>query len=87
MGHPNRLPILIALEERPRTAKELVDDLGLRPDPVRFAIRQLRKADLVDVVGQRPIANNLVGLVYGTPRTGWSTILRAVEHVAASAPR
>jgi hypothetical protein len=87
LSHPNRLPILIALEARPRTAEELVTDLALGPNPVRFAITQLRKAELVDVVAQRSNANNLVSLVYGTPLTGWAHILEAVKHVAASASR
>lgn len=87
MGHPNRLPILIALDERPRTAQELVTDLDLQPHPVRFAITQLRKAELVDVVDQRKTANNLVSLVYGTPLTGWANVLDAFTQVAANASR
>jgi predicted transcriptional regulator len=87
MSHPNRLPILIALEARPRTAKELVDDLGLKPDPVRHAIKQLAAANLIEVVvEQRTATKNLVGLVYGTRLTGWSEIFSAVHRVAASAP-
>jgi predicted transcriptional regulator len=87
MSHPNRLPILIALEARPRTAKELVDELGLKPDPVRHAIKQLVTANLIEVVAeQRTGTKNLVGLVYGTRLTGWAAILSAVHRVAANAP-
>jgi DNA-binding transcriptional ArsR family regulator len=84
LAHPNRLPILVALEERPRTVQELVDDLGLRPDPVKHALKQLRSAELVDVVETRGTTNNLVGFVYGTTLTGWSTVVDALAAVAAT---
>ena len=84
LGHPNRLVILMALEERPRSLQELVADLGLTNDPVRHALRHLSAAGLIEVVEERSTAPNLKANVYGTTRTGWSTILDAVTSVAAS---
>jgi DNA-binding transcriptional ArsR family regulator len=84
LGHPNRLLILIALEERPRSLQELIADLGLKPDPARHAIKQLRAAGLIHVAEERRTHGNLVGHVYGTPCHGWSQILDAVAAVAAS---
>ncbi len=84
LGHPNRLPILIALEERPRTLRELIADLGLKPDPARHAINQLTAADLIYVAEERRALGNLVGYVYGTRCLGWSQVMDAIAAVAAS---
>jgi DNA-binding transcriptional ArsR family regulator len=86
LGHPNRLPILIALEERPRTFQELVGTLDLKTDPARHAIKQLRAAGLVEIVAERQTARSLVSFVYGTPYSGWSEILDTVAGVADSRP-
>jgi predicted ArsR family transcriptional regulator len=84
LGHPNRLVILMALEERPRSLGELVGDLGLQNDPVRHALRHLSAAGLIEVVEERETAPNLTSHIYGTTRAGWSTIRDAVTKVAAS---
>jgi DNA-binding transcriptional ArsR family regulator len=86
LGHPNRLPILLALEEHPRTFQELVEALNLKPHPARHAITQLRTAGLVHIVDQRPTAHNLVGFVYGTPFSGWADVLSTIIAVANSRP-
>jgi hypothetical protein len=85
LTHPNRLPLLIALEDRPRTLQELVHDLQMEPEPVKYALKQLRAAGLIEVFDTRSTIHNLVGFVYGTPLTGWSQILDAVTAVAATA--
>jgi DNA-binding transcriptional ArsR family regulator len=85
LDHPSRLPILLALEQHPQTAHELVDELGLGADQVQFAIRRLRGSGLVTVVERRATTYNLVANVYGTPLTGWTAILDAVAAVAGSA--
>jgi DNA-binding transcriptional ArsR family regulator len=85
LDHPSRLPILLALEQCPRTAHELIDDLELGADRVHFAIKRLRASGLVTVVERRSTTYNLVANVYGTPFKGWATILEAVAAVAGSA--
>lgn len=84
LGHPNRLLILIALEERPRTLQELIANLGLKPDPARHAIKQLSAAELVYVAEERRALGNFVGHVYGTSCRGWSQVMDAVAAVAGS---
>ncbi len=45
--------ILLALEQSPRTAREIVDDLGLDPDAVQYALRRLRTCGAIAVVDSR----------------------------------
>jgi DNA-binding transcriptional ArsR family regulator len=87
LHHHSRLPILLALEQRPRTAQELAVDLGLTPDQVQFAIKLLRRSGLVTVLDSRPTTHNLLANVYATPFTGWSDVLASLSAVAASARR
>jgi DNA-binding transcriptional ArsR family regulator len=83
LGHPNRLPILIALEAEPRTISELVDATGIGREPVKHAIKILAAAGLVEV--KESIQDkNLVRHVYSTPGRGWRTILDALTTVSES---
>jgi predicted ArsR family transcriptional regulator len=84
LAHPNRLPILVALEQRPRSVQELADDLGLKLEPVKHAMKQLSSAELVEVVDTRGTANNLVTYIYGTSLRGWSSVVDALAAVAAT---
>lgn len=85
LGYPNRLRILIALEERPRGATELATDLGLDGEQVRWAVRKLHAAELVDVVGHEPNTHNIVNAIYGTRHRRWKGVLRALDVVGRSA--
>lgn len=80
--HDNRLPILIALEERPRGATELAHDLGLDIDPVQWALKTLRKAGLVVVQEQGVTSNNSKFGIYATTNCGWTAVVDAVALVA-----
>jgi DNA-binding transcriptional ArsR family regulator len=79
--HDNRLPILIALEERPRGATELADDLELDIDPVQWALKTLRKAGLVAVQEQGITSNNNKFGIYATTNRGWTGVLDALALV------
>jgi DNA-binding transcriptional ArsR family regulator len=87
LDNPSRLPILLALEQRPCTARELEEALGLGPDRLQFALKLLRRSGLVTVVDRRKTTRNLVANVYDTPLKGWAGILKAVAAVAASGRR
>jgi DNA-binding PadR family transcriptional regulator len=87
LAHPIRLPILLALEQRPRTQNELVADLQDPGDQeissatVKFALSQLRGAGLIEVVDERPTSTTLRAWVYATSRPGWRRLLKALESV------
>lgn len=82
LGSPRRFLILLALEQHPRTAVELQDDLGLGKDAVHYALKRLRRRGLVEVIGMRKSSEKLAGRVYGTTRKGWAQILASVAAVA-----
>ena len=84
LGHPNRLPILIALESEPRTISELVEVTGVGREPVKHAIKILTAARLVSTVEPPRVAANLVSFRYGTRLRGWASILEAVRRVVES---
>jgi DNA-binding transcriptional ArsR family regulator len=87
LAHPNRLPILIALEERPRSASELAADLDLDPEQVRWALRKLQAAELVDVIDRQPNTFNLVSAIYGARHRRWKGVLKALAAVGRSPQR
>lgn len=80
--HDNRLPILIALEERPRGATELAHDLGLAIDAVQWALKTLRKAGLVVVQEHGITSNNSKFGIYATTNRGWTGVVDALALVA-----
>jgi predicted transcriptional regulator len=84
LKHHSRLPILMALEKHPRTAKQLCTDLGLDMDGVQHALRLLGRSGLVAEVDAVATTYNLTAIVYCTPLRGWSTILEAASAVADS---
>ncbi|HMJ36090.1 MAG TPA: winged helix-turn-helix domain-containing protein [Baekduia sp.] len=86
LGHPVRLPILLALEERPRSATELARDLDQPFDRVNHALRALAAAGVVELIRHEPVADrtNLVRRVYASRYRGWNTLVAALEDIASS---
>jgi DNA-binding transcriptional ArsR family regulator len=86
LRHPVRLPILLALEERPRSASELADDLGEAFDRVNHAMRALSAAGMIELVRQEPAeaAPNLLRRVYGSRYRGWHTLVETLEAIVAT---
>jgi DNA-binding transcriptional ArsR family regulator len=86
LRHPVRLPILLALEETPRSASELAVELGEAFDRVNHAMRALAAADLIELVRQEPAeaAPNLLRRVYASRYRGWSMLVETLEAIVAT---
>jgi DNA-binding transcriptional ArsR family regulator len=86
LRHPVRLPILLALEQRPRSPSELAEDLSEPFDRVNHALRALTAAGLVELVRHERVAGrtNLMRRVYASRYRGWDTLVAAMEAIAAS---
>jgi DNA-binding transcriptional ArsR family regulator len=86
LRHPVRMPILLALEERPRSASEMAEHLGQAFDRVNHAMRSLAAAGLIELVRQEPAgsAPNLLRRVYGSRYRGWLTLVETLEAIAAT---
>jgi DNA-binding transcriptional ArsR family regulator len=88
LREPRRLRILLALEHRPRSAIDLVGDLGLTYPEVHWALKQLAKGGLVAVSPDTQPTRQGRGAdmvrVYVTSHAGWAAVLRALQAVAAT---
>jgi DNA-binding transcriptional ArsR family regulator len=84
LAHPNRLPILIALEQRPRGATELAGDLELDLDAVNWALKRLRREGLVVIQRHAVMPSNIKFAIYATANRKWKGILTAASAVAAT---
>lgn len=87
LRHPVRLPLLLALEAKPRSPSELAADLDQPFDAVNYAVRALAAAGLVELVGREQTGGspNLLRKVYASKYRGWQSLIDALEAVAASA--
>jgi DNA-binding transcriptional ArsR family regulator len=86
LRHPVRLPILLALEERPRSASEMAEDLDEAFDRVNHAMRALAAAGLIELVRQEPAgsAPNVLRRIYGSRYRGWPTLVETLEAIVAT---
>jgi DNA-binding transcriptional ArsR family regulator len=86
LRHPVRLPILLALEERPRSASELADELGEPFDRVNHAMRALAAAGMIELVRHEPApaSPNLLKRVYASRYQGWPTLVQTLETIVAT---
>jgi DNA-binding transcriptional ArsR family regulator len=87
LAHPVRLPVLLALEERPRSPSELAEDLDEPFHRVNHAIKALTRAGLVDMVRQERSVNapNIYRRVYASHYSGWRQLTDVLERIAATA--
>jgi DNA-binding transcriptional ArsR family regulator len=81
IGHPVRLPILMALEERPRAAADLARDLGLRYDKVNHAIHVLDAAGLI-YLAEEGMRDGMAFKVYACNHSGWKRLLAPLARIA-----
>jgi DNA-binding transcriptional ArsR family regulator len=86
LRHPVRLPILLALEESPRSASELAVELGEAFDRVNHAMRALAGAGMIELVRQEPAeaAPNLLRRVYASRYRGWPALVATLEAIVAT---
>jgi DNA-binding transcriptional ArsR family regulator len=84
LRHPVRLPILLALEERPRSPTEMAEDLGEPFDRVNHAMRAMAAAGLIALVREEPAlaAPNLMRRIYAPRYSGWDRLVTALEAIA-----
>jgi DNA-binding transcriptional ArsR family regulator len=77
-GGPNRARILKALDERPRNANRLADEMGLAYQTVRHHLDVLERNDIVTSTDED------YGAVYlpsDRTRTHWDVVERIIEQV------
>ena len=77
-GGPNRARLLRALDERPRNANRLAEDLDLAYKTVRHHLDVLEENDVVESTGQE------YGAVYlptERTRTHWETVEDIIDQV------
>ena len=84
-----RLRILLALEAKPRSPKELSVDLGVPYDRVNWALKTLVKGELVQIerherAGPRRSA---VSNIFATRHVGWAKLLPVLDEVGATRKR
>jgi DNA-binding transcriptional ArsR family regulator len=86
LRHPVRLPILIALEERPRSPTEMAEDLGEPFDRVNHAMRAMAAAGLIALAREEPVvaAPNLMRRIYAVRYRGWARLVDTLEAIAAA---
>ncbi len=60
LGEKNRLQILFALQEAPRSVKEIVEVTGLSQPLVSFHLKTLRQRGLVDTERKETFAYNYI---------------------------
>jgi DNA-binding transcriptional ArsR family regulator len=84
-----RLRILLALEEKPRSAKALSTDLDVPYDKVNWALKTLTKAELVQIEAYERAGprRSAVSNIFATRHAGWATLLPVLEEIEATRKR
>ncbi len=77
-GGPNRARLLRALDERPRNANQLAEDLDLAYKTVRHHLDVLEENDVVESTGQ---AYGAVYLPTERTRNHWETVEDIIDQV------
>jgi len=84
---PLRLKILLALEQRPRTAAQLSRDLTLPYDKVNWAMRSLADGGLAELHSAEPgPTGQTIQKVYGARHSGWERLVPVLDAIAETAP-
>jgi DNA-binding transcriptional ArsR family regulator len=84
-----RLRILLALEEKPRSAKELSVDLDVPYDKVNWALKTLAKAELVQIEAYERAGprRSAVSNIFATRHAGWATLLPVLDEIETTRNR
>jgi DNA-binding transcriptional ArsR family regulator len=86
LAHPVRLPVLLALEQRPCSPSELAEALGEPFHRVNHAVKALAAAGLLETVRQERSTNgNIYRRVYATRHRGWARLAGVLAEIAATA--
>jgi predicted ArsR family transcriptional regulator len=87
LGYERRLPLLLLLEDQPRSTAELAEALGVKFGAVQGQVRQLRRSGLVVVLRSEPVPESArtTRFVYASVYSGWAGVMEALEDVAKSA--
>jgi DNA-binding transcriptional ArsR family regulator len=84
-----RLRILLSLEAKPRSVKQLSTDLDVPYDKMNWAVKTLAKAELIQIqayelAGPRRSA---VSTIFATRHAGWATLLPVLDEIVATRKR
>ena len=81
--------ILLALEARPRSAKELSTDLDVPYDKVVWALKTLEKAEMVEIEAYERAGprRSAVANIFGVRHAGWATLLPVLDEIASTRKR
>jgi predicted ArsR family transcriptional regulator len=83
LGHPARLPMLLALERQGvRSVPELRRQLGLKYDPAYFAMETLAAVGAVEIVRVEPSSAGSPIRYFQVKRWGWAAFAEQVERLA-----
>jgi DNA-binding transcriptional ArsR family regulator len=84
---PLRLKILLALEQRPRSAAQLSRDLTLPYDKVNWAMKSLADGGLAELRSAEPgPTGQTIQKVYGTRHSGWERLIPVLDAIADTGP-
>jgi DNA-binding transcriptional ArsR family regulator len=84
---PLRLKILLALEQRPRSAAQLSRDLQLPYDKVNWAMKSLADGRLAELHSAAPgPTGQTIQKVYGSRHSGWARLVPVLDAIAETAP-
>jgi DNA-binding transcriptional ArsR family regulator len=81
-----RLRILLALEAKPRSAKELSVELDVQYDKVNWALKTLAKAELVQIEAYERAGprRSAVSNIFATRHAGWAALLPVLDEIATT---
>ena len=81
-----RLRILLALEAKPRSAKDLSTDLGVPYDKVNWALKTLEKAEMVEIEAYERAGprRSAVSNIFAVRHAGWTTLLPVLDEIAST---
>jgi DNA-binding transcriptional ArsR family regulator len=81
-----RLRILLALEAKPRSAKDLSTALDVPYDKVNWALKTLAKGELVHIQAYERAGprRSAVSNIFATRHAGWATLLPVLDEIVSS---
>ena len=84
-----RLRILLALEAKPRSPKELSTVLDVPYDKVNWALKTLEKAELVQIEAYERAGprRSAVSNIFATRHVGWAALLPVLDGIASTRKR
>ena len=81
LGHPARLQALVLFEQRPASAREVAEVVGLRPSAMAYHVRKLQEAGLIEQVDTRH-RRAFEERVWRSRTTGWKRLEKLLADLA-----